>query len=398
MRCQNCPIYIKVMTMLKKTLLLSSIAVFSLHFCLAFAVPVLADQAKPEQAKLEPAKPEPAKPEQAQAQPAKSGFDAPKPPLSNYLSEKERAALNLQIQKFDQGRQNSPIAGDGSLMGSPEVLGKVRMAVDLRANMRPAPQGLVVTSVNEDGVKGVWQDMPEVRKDKVLLYLHGGGYTIGSPAMASVISVTIADVMKVRCFSVDYRLAPEHPFPAALDDAVAAYKWLLKNGYQAENIVVSGESAGGGLSLALLLKLRDEGIALPAGAFLISPWTDLAVSFEAPNICYDPMFKPGALKKGAELYLKDTPATNPYASPYYGDFKGLPPMLFQVGSNEVLYDDTMQAARKAGMAGVYVRVETWPGYFHVFQMYKDRLAGGAKALHNGAAFLNDAINKKLLEE
>ncbi len=328
--------------------------------------------------------------------PSEGACNAQQPPLSSYLSAQEKDALATRLQRLSLLKPLKE-AAKGDLLDPMENLGLVRAGFELMTRLLYLPDNLQTDYVDEDGVKGVWQSLPGSRSDRVLLYLHGGAYIMGSPSTAACVSTRLAELMGIRCFSVDYRLAPEHPFPAAIEDAVAAYKWLLAKGYKAENIVLAGDSAGGGLSLALLLKLRDEGAPLPAAALLFSPWTDLSVSLEAHKLNYDPMFTPDLIRRAKEVYLNGASAKMPYASPYYGNFKGLPPLFFQVGSNELLFDDAAQTARKAGLAGVYTQFEVWPGYFHVFQMYNDSLAGGLKALDSGASFLNDAMDKKLLE-
>jgi len=224
---------------------------------------------------------------------------------------------------------------------------------------------------------------------RTLLYFHGGGYYFCSTKTHRPIVFGLTKRAGVRSFSLDYRLAPESRFPAALDDALAAYRRLLDTGTPPESIVLGGDSAGGGLALATLVALRDRGEPLPAGAILFSPWTDLAATGETlrAHDGIDPMFAGAALGKAAKLYLGDTPGTHPYASPLYADFTGLPPLFIQVGSTEVLLDDSRRVAEKAKAANVQVDMEIWPDMPHVWQMYAPMVPESRQALDRAAAFL-----------
>ena len=171
---------------------------------------------------------------------------------------------------------------------------------------------------------------------------------------------------------LDYRLAPEHPFPAALEDSVRAYKWLINSeGYDPKNIIIAGDSAGGGLAIATLVKLRDQKIPLPAAAVCLSPWTDLALTGDSMklNLHEDTLISPEGLMFHSRLYLGKTDPKNPFASPLYADFKGLPPLCIQVGSVEVLLDDATRLAKRAREAGVEVQLDIWEDMIHIFQSY-----------------------------
>ncbi|MDN7673189.1 alpha/beta hydrolase [Burkholderia oklahomensis] len=243
-------------------------------------------------------------------------------------------------------------------------------------------------------LRGEWLERADAApgrtpQSRMLLYFHGGGYYFCSPQTHRPLVFALTKRAGVRSFSLDYRLAPEHPFPAAVDDALAAYRQLVAAGTPAESIVFGGDSAGGGLALATLVALRDAGDPLPAGAVLFSPWTDLAATGDTlrAHDGLDPMFAGAALGRAARLYLGDTPGTHPYASPLYADFKGLPPLFIQAGSTEVLLDDSRRVADKARAAGVHVELEIWPEMPHVWQIYVPFVPESARALERAAAFV-----------
>ena len=203
-----------------------------------------------------------------------------------------------------------------------------------------------------------------------LLYLHGGAFALGSIDVFREWVARLARAANTRALLVDYRLAPEHPYPAALDDATAAYLWLLQKGVEPPKIILAGDSAGGGLALSTLVGLRDAGRPLPAGALCISPWVDLALTGSSiqDKAHLDPILTPGDLEMYAGYYAGTVDRTDPLLSPLYDDWRGLPPLLIQVGSEEILLDDAVRSAAKARAAGVDVKLETWEGMFHVFHM------------------------------
>ncbi|CAG9237889.1 6-hexanolactone hydrolase [Paraburkholderia caribensis] len=238
-------------------------------------------------------------------------------------------------------------------------------------------------------LRGEWLTRVDGRHTATILYLHGGGYYFCSPQTHRAASFGLASRSGARVFSLDYRLAPEHPFPAALDDALAAYRRLLEDGTKPDSIVIAGDSAGGGLALATLVALRDAGEPLPAGAILFSPWTDLAATGASlqTNDGIDPMFHGPSIARAARLYLADTPATHPYASPLYAELKGLPPLFMQVGSTEVLLDDSRRVADKARAAGVDIDFEIWRKMPHVWQLWVPFIPEARRALDLAARFV-----------
>ncbi|MFL9951384.1 alpha/beta hydrolase [Paraburkholderia agricolaris] len=222
-----------------------------------------------------------------------------------------------------------------------------------------------------------------------VLYCHGGGYYFCSPRTHRSLVFGLATRANAPVFSLDYRLAPEHPFPAALDDATAAYRQLVADGTPPESIVISGDSAGGGLALATLVALRDAGDPLPAGGLLFSPWTDLAAAGASirNNDGLDPMFSGPAIARAAQVYLGGTPATHPYASPVYADLRGLPPLFIMAGSTEVLLDDSQRVADNARAAGVDCEFEVWKKMPHVWPLFTPFIPEGGRALDRAAAFV-----------
>lgn len=233
------------------------------------------------------------------------------------------------------------------------------------------PRGTIATRVSAGGVPAVQVATPKSRDGYHVFYLHGGGYVSGSPSHYRDFIWRIANATQARVLCISYRVAPEHPFPAAVDDAVSAYRWLLAQGADPQRTAVMGDSAGGGLALALLLRLRDEGVPLPAAAVAMSPWTDLAMAGESYRrfAKADPMLSVVPAQTFARWYLAGGDARQPYASPLYGDHKGLPPTLIQVGSDEILLDDAKTMAERMRAAGCAAELEVWPRMPHVWQVH-----------------------------
>ncbi|MFL9864273.1 alpha/beta hydrolase [Paraburkholderia fungorum] len=230
---------------------------------------------------------------------------------------------------------------------------------------------------------------PGASTEPTVLYCHGGGYYFCSPRTHRSLVFGLAKRANARVFSLDYRLAPEHRFPAALDDATAAYRQLVADGTPPESIVISGDSAGGGLALATLVALRDAGDPLPAGGLLFSPWTDLAAAGASirTNDGLDPMFSGPAIARAAQVYLGGASATHPHASPVYADLHGLPPLFIMAGSTEVLLDDSQRVADNARAAGVDCEFEVWKKMLHVWPLFTPFIPEGGRALDRAAAFV-----------
>ncbi len=239
-------------------------------------------------------------------------------------------------------------------------------------------------------IAGIWSLPAQPRAGRTLLYLHGGGYVVGSANGYRSLSSHLAAACAARVFTIDYRLAPEHPFPAAVEDALAAYRGLLDSGIAAQDICLAGDSAGGGLSMALLLAAREAGLEQPAAAALMSPWVDMTQSGASwvSKKSLDPML--GRLGEGvsmATLYLNGADPCHPLASPLLADLHGLAPLLIQVGSSECLLDDATALATRLAAAEVKVQLDVWPRMIHVFQAMGDQLDEGRSAIIQLAAFL-----------
>ncbi len=257
----------------------------------------------------------------------------------------------------------------------------------------PPPPDVRCTPVSAGGVPAEWIAAPGADPQRVLLFFHGGGYYRGSIRTHREFAGRLSRACGATAVAIGYRLAPEHVFPAAVDDCVAAWRWLVAGGTAPGQIVVAGDSAGGGLALALLLTLRRANAPLPAAAVLLSPWTDLAQSGASMerNAAADPTIGKGYLDRFAQAYLGGADARNPLASPLHGDLRGLPPLLIQVGSVETLLDDSTRLAEKARAAGVPVDLQVWDGMFHVWQRHAAQLPEAQQAIDAIGAYVREAL-------
>jgi epsilon-lactone hydrolase len=250
--------------------------------------------------------------------------------------------------------------------------------------------GVKIDRVRIEGLRGEWQ-IPRHAERGTILYFHGGGYIAGSAAAYRPLTLGLARLARRRVFSLDYRRAPEHRFPAALDDAVLAYRWLLDRGVAPGSLALAGDSAGGGLVIAAFLRLRDLGLPLPAAGLCFCPWTDLAATGESlrTNAERCPSFRPATIPKVARIYLGEASDRNPYASPIFGNLAGLPPLLLQAASNEVLRDDARRVHLQIRAAGGVSRLEIFDGLFHDWPILDGFMPEARQALRQAAAFLDD---------
>jgi acetyl esterase/lipase len=238
-----------------------------------------------------------------------------------------------------------------------------RKELEQLTTMIELPKGVKIERIKVMGVPAAWFSSPLSRNQCVIFYLHGGGYTEGSITTHQDLGVRLSLVSQARVLMIDYRLAPENPFPSGLEDAIKAYQWLInKEGIFPENVIIAGDSAGGGLTLATLVKLRDLGMALPAASL------------------DELMFQ-------ASLYVADSDPRNPLISPLYADLTGLPPLLIQVGSAEILLDDSVRLAKRATAAGVDVQLDIWPDMIHVFQAFAAFAPEGQEGINKIGAFI-----------
>jgi acetyl esterase/lipase len=240
------------------------------------------------------------------------------------------------------------------------------------------------------GVKAIDVTIDGIDTPNTILYFHGGVYVIGSASQTVPLVSDLARRTRAKAVTVDYRLAPEHPYPAAVDDARAAYEGLLAQGVDPGQIALAGESAGGGLAVATMLALRDAGTPLPSSALLMSPYADLTLSGETllAKQALDPILTPEGLRLRVPDYLAGADAADPRISPIFGDLSGLPPLLIQVGSHEILLSDALRLADRAAVADVSVTLEVTPGVPHVFQGFAAMLDEGDAALDRASSFLN----------
>lgn len=252
------------------------------------------------------------------------------------------------------------------------------------------PADVICEQVSAGGVPAEWISAPGANPDRVILYFHGGGYVLGSIRTHRAMISRIARPSNARALAIDYRLAPEHPFPAAVDDALAAYRWLLAQGYKPGRIVVAGDSAGGGLAIAALLAIRDAQLPMPAGAVPISPWTDLEGKGDSirTRAARDVMVTQDNLAQSAKQYYGANDPKNPLVSPVHADFRGLPPMLIHVGDAEILLDDATRVAERARAAGVNVELEVWPDMPHVWHVFAKILPEGQQAIDKIGKFVS----------
>ncbi|MGY2185580.1 Monoterpene epsilon-lactone hydrolase [compost metagenome] len=278
------------------------------------------------------------------------------------------------------------------MLGTPGSWPNARAKYLEALTVHPTPEGVTIEEIEMGGVPATVVTPEQVEDGRVMLYIHGGGYVAGSPSGYHGIAGNYAKLLKAKVYMPDYRLAPEHPFPAAIDDTLASYKWLLDQGIPARSIVFSGDSAGGAMVVSVMVAARNAGLPLPAAGVALSPWANLEHSGSSmmTRDGIDPTVNPVGLNLMAKTFLQGTLRNDPGASPVFADVRGLPPIAIHIGESEVMLSDAMRLATHLAQNRVRVTLEVWPGMFHVWHLFAAILPEGRHALENAAAFLEGA--------
>jgi epsilon-lactone hydrolase len=269
-----------------------------------------------------------------------------------------------------------------------------RKDIDARGLAYGLAADVGVEPVTANGVKAEWTATPKDARDAALLYLHGGGYVIGSLDSHRHLAAEAGRAAGIAALALDYRMAPEYPFPAAVDDALASYRFLLGRGISPGRVAIAGDSAGGGLVVAAMLAIREAGLPQPGCGWVISPWVDMEAIGETmmSKAAADPTVQRAGILEMAKMYLNGADPRSPLAAPIYADLKGLAPLLIQVGACETLLDDAVRLAKIAGAADVRVDLQIWPEMIHVWHLFHPELAAGRKAIEAGGAYLRAMIS------
>jgi epsilon-lactone hydrolase len=264
-----------------------------------------------------------------------------------------------------------------------------RKDIDARGLAYGLAADVGVEPVTANGVKAEWTATPNDLRDAALLYLHGGGYVIGSLDSHRHLAAEAGRAAGIAALALDYRLAPEHPFPAAVDDALAGYRFLLGRGISPGRVALAGDSAGGGLVVAAMLAIRDAGLPQPACGWCISPWVDMEAIGEtmSSKAAADPTVQRAGLLDMAKMYLSGADPRSPLAAPIYGNLSGLAPLMIQVGACETLLDDAVRLAKIGGAADVRVDLQIWPEMIHVWHLFHPELKAGRQAIAAGGAYV-----------
>jgi acetyl esterase/lipase len=272
-------------------------------------------------------------------------------------------------------------------------IAQMRRDADERAKAFRLPSDVTAQKVSANGVPAEWTSTPAADPSSAILYLHGGGYVICSLESHRHLVAEVGRAAGTRTLAIDYRLAPEHPFPAPVEDTVAAYRFLLDSGLKPNRISLAGDSAGGGLVVGALLAIREAGLPLPACGWCISPWVDMEALGQSfvDRAATDPTVQKETILMMAQWYLGGANPRHPHAAPIYGDLHGLPPLLIQVGAVETLLDDSIALARAAGIADVPVDLQIWPEMIHIWHIFFPMLSAGRRAIAAGGTFVRNAI-------
>jgi monoterpene epsilon-lactone hydrolase len=272
---------------------------------------------------------------------------------------------------------------------------EMRAGLEVLCTVFPVSSDVALEPVDAGGVPAEWVTAPGATPERIILYLHGGGYVVGSIRSHCELASRLSKAAAARVLLIGYRLAPEHPHPAAVEDATAAYRWLLSQGISTNRIVVAGDSAGGGLAIAALVALHESGEPLPAAGVCLSPWVDLEGMGDSmtSKAAVDPIIQTDGLKRMAAMYLGGRDPRTPLAAPLYAELSGLPPLLIQVGSAEMLLDDATRLAERARKAGVDVTLEVWDDMIHVWHVFATLLPEARQAIDAVGGFIQARVTR-----
>jgi epsilon-lactone hydrolase len=275
----------------------------------------------------------------------------------------------------------------------PAALAERRERLDMLGRTSVLPADIRVEPVIANGVAAEWTTSPEADPSRVMLFLHGGGYVSGSLLSHRAMVAEAGRQARLHTLALEYRLAPEHPFPAAVEDAVAGFHFLVASGIEPGRIVVAGDSAGGGMTIAMMIMLREAGEALPGCAWCISPWVDLEMTgiSMSTKAAIDPMIQKPYLEELAGEYLHGADPSGQLASPLYANLRGLPPLLIQCGSAETLLDDSLRLSAAAAEVDVRTTLEVYPDMIHVWPLFHQHVAAGRRALVSAGQFIREAL-------
>jgi acetyl esterase/lipase len=268
-----------------------------------------------------------------------------------------------------------------------------RRDIDARGLEYGVAADVSVEPVSANGVRAEWTSTPQADRYTALLYLHGGGFVIGSLDSHRHLVAEAGRAANAWALALDYRLAPEHPFPAAVEDALTGYRFLLSKGYGPDRIAIAGDSAGGGLVVSAMIAIRDAGLPQPSCGWCISPWVDMEAIGEtmSTKAAADPTVQRAGILDMAGMYLNGANPRSPLAAPLYADFAGIAPLLIQVGAVEIFLDDAIRLARAAGGADVRVDLQIWPDMIHVWHLFHPELKAGRQAIAQGGSFARSLI-------
>jgi monoterpene epsilon-lactone hydrolase len=321
-----------------------------------------------------------------------ASLDSGPPPMETSSPD---SALNQQQHANTEDEVNAVLERLGAYMADKpkESAEDMRALIDGLFSEMSLPSTVTTEPVDVDGVPGCWVTASDANPNKVVLLMHGGGFVSGSIAAYQRLAADVSAFCGTRVLLIEYRLAPEHPYPAGLDDCVRAYSWLLESGIKPGHVALLGDSAGGGLVVSTAMRLKEDGVDQPSALVALSPWVNLKCDGETMDTKAkdDPITNRDSLTNIAALYLGEADAKDPLISPIYGDLRGLPPLLIQVGTREVLLDDSRKLAVRARADDVMVSLEEWPGMFHVWHMWTDSLTDASRALGGIGAFVRQQM-------